>query len=103
MTAKVDPHDTAPMTVHFLGNLLTFHIRSATTGDKFTLIENRTAPGQGAPVHRQADDEAFYVLEVNTSSYSTVSGTRREPARRFISHPARCMLSETPAKPMRGC
>jgi len=63
MTSKVNPSDTAPMTVHFLGNLLTFHIRSATTDDKFTLIENRTAPGQGAPVHRQADDEAFYVLE----------------------------------------
>jgi len=63
MTAKVNLNDTAPMTVHFLGNLLTFHIRSVTTGDKFTLIENRTAPGQGAPLHRQADDEAFYVLE----------------------------------------
>lgn len=63
MTAKVNSDDTGPMTVHFLGNLLTFHIRSALTGDKFTLIENRTAPGQGAPMHRQADDEAFYVLE----------------------------------------
>jgi quercetin dioxygenase-like cupin family protein len=63
MTAKVNSHDQGPMTVHFLGNLLTFHIRSAATGDKFTLIENRTAPGQGAPMHRQADDEAFYVLE----------------------------------------
>ncbi|TNM60933.1 cupin domain-containing protein [Aliirhizobium smilacinae] len=68
MAAKVDSNsnicgDTGPMTVHFLGNLLTFHVRSAATGDKFTLIENRTAPGQGAPLHRQADDEAFYVLE----------------------------------------
>lgn len=63
MTAEVDPEDAAPMTVHFLGNLLTFHIRSAATGDRFTLIENRTAPGQGAPMHRQADDEAFYILE----------------------------------------
>lgn len=63
MAAKVDAPDTGPMTLHFLGNLLTFHIRSAVTDDKFTLIENRTAPGQGAPLHRQADNEAFYVLE----------------------------------------
>jgi quercetin dioxygenase-like cupin family protein len=63
MTATVESSETGPMTVHFLGNLLTFHIRSNETNDRFTLIENRTAPGQGSPMHRQADDEAFYVLE----------------------------------------
>ncbi|TCR01312.1 quercetin dioxygenase-like cupin family protein [Neorhizobium sp. JUb45] len=63
MTSRVNSTEAGPMTVHFLGNLLTFHIRSAATDDRFTLIENRTAPGQGSPMHRQADDEAFYVLE----------------------------------------
>lgn len=65
MNAQVSMQDlnAAPMTVHFIGNLLTFHVRSAATGGRVTLIENRTLAGQGSPPHRQTDDEIFYVLE----------------------------------------
>lgn len=52
-----------PMTLHFLGNILTFRARSAATGGSFTVIDMRTAPGAGAPPHTQTDQEAFLVLE----------------------------------------
>jgi quercetin dioxygenase-like cupin family protein len=61
--ASVSVTDASPLTLHFIGNLLTFHVRSAETGGKVTLIENRTMAGQGSPPHRQSDEEIFYVLE----------------------------------------
>ena len=61
--ASLTTADASPLTLHFIGNLLTFHVRSAETGGKVTLIENRTMADQGSPPHRQTDDEIFYVLE----------------------------------------
>jgi quercetin dioxygenase-like cupin family protein len=61
--ANVNTGAQQPLTMHFIGNLLTFHVRSAQTSGKVTLIENRTLAGQGSPPHRQTDDEIFYVLE----------------------------------------
>lgn len=52
-----------PMTLHFLGNILTFRARSVATGGSFTVIEVRTAPGAGAPPHTQTDQESFLILE----------------------------------------
>jgi quercetin dioxygenase-like cupin family protein len=48
--------------VHFLGNLLTFRAMTRDTDGSFTLTECLTAPGAGAPLHRQDDEEAFLVL-----------------------------------------
>ncbi|MFC5760806.1 cupin domain-containing protein [Rhizobium sp. GCM10022189] len=53
----------APMTVHFLGNILTFRARYADTKGSFTVIEVYTAPNAGPPPHTQTDQEAFLVLE----------------------------------------
>lgn len=52
-----------PLTVHFLGNILTFRARFADTKETFTVIEVLTAPNAGPPPHTQADQEAFLVLE----------------------------------------
>lgn len=51
-------------TVHLLGNLVTFGGRGTATGNSFSLVDVKTAPGAGTPPHLQKnDDEAFYVLE----------------------------------------
>ena len=60
-TNHVDARD--PLTIHFLGNILTFRARYADTGRNFTVIEVTTAPGAGAPPHTQTDQEAFLVLD----------------------------------------
>ena len=53
-----------PRKYHLLGNLLTFHAFPAETGDQYTLVEIKTAPGAGAPPnHHAGEDESFYVLE----------------------------------------
>lgn len=52
-----------PVTVHFLGNLLTFRARAADTQGSFSIVESYSAPGAGAPPHLQADSEAFLVTE----------------------------------------
>lgn len=49
--------------LHFLGNLLVFRAAAADTEGSFSLVEVTTAPGAGAPAHRQTDEEAFLVLE----------------------------------------
>jgi Mannose-6-phosphate isomerase len=54
---------SAPETVHFLGNLLTFRARAAATGGSFSMTECLTAPGAGSPPHVQADEEGFLVLD----------------------------------------
>lgn len=59
----MDSQPQEPMTLHFLGNILTFRARSVATGGSFTVIEVRTAPGAGAPPHTQTDEEAFLILE----------------------------------------
>ncbi|GLR57978.1 cupin domain-containing protein [Rhizobium indigoferae] len=53
----------APMTVHFLGNIVTFRARYADTKGSFTVIEAYTAPNAGPPPHTQTDQEAFLILE----------------------------------------
>lgn len=53
----------APMTVHFLGNILRFRARHADTKGNFTVIDVLTAPNAGPPPHTQTDQEAFLVLE----------------------------------------
>ncbi len=53
-----------PRTYHLLGNLLTFHAFPAETGDRYTIVEIKTAPGAGAPPnHHAGEDESFFVLE----------------------------------------
>jgi quercetin dioxygenase-like cupin family protein len=52
-----------PLTVHFLGNILTFRARFADTKENFTVIDVLTAPDAGPPPHKQTDQEAFLVLE----------------------------------------
>lgn len=49
--------------VHLLGNLISFKGRGTATGNSFSLVDMRSAPGAGTPPHRQKDEEAFYVLE----------------------------------------
>ncbi len=56
--------ETRPRTYHLLGNLLTFHAFPSETGDRYTLVEIKTAPGAGAPPnHHAGEDECFFVLE----------------------------------------
>lgn len=55
--------DEPPLSVHFLGNLLTFRARYRDTKENFTVIEVLTAPNAGPPPHTQTDQEAFLVLE----------------------------------------
>ena len=53
-----------PRIYHLLGNLLTFHAFPAETGDRYTIVEIKTAPGAGAPPnHHAGEDESFFVLE----------------------------------------
>ncbi|WP_171104001.1 cupin domain-containing protein [Ruegeria sp. HKCCD7255] len=53
-----------PRIYHLLGNLLTFHAFPADTGDRYTIVEIKTAPGAGAPPnHHAGEDESFFVLE----------------------------------------
>jgi quercetin dioxygenase-like cupin family protein len=60
----VSNETAAPVrTVHFLGSLLTFRARAAETGGQFSIVETCSAPGAGAPPHRQDDAEAFLVTE----------------------------------------
>ncbi|MEN0077067.1 MAG: cupin domain-containing protein [Paracraurococcus sp.] len=69
MNAAVSPAPTETTqpglgTVHLLGNLLTFLATAGTTEGAFSLVECRTAPGEGSPPHLQRRDiEAFYVLD----------------------------------------
>jgi quercetin dioxygenase-like cupin family protein len=57
------PRTSEPLTLHFLGNILTFRARYADTKESFTVIEVLTAPNAGPPPHSQSDQEAFLVLE----------------------------------------
>ena len=53
-----------PRVYHLLGNLLTFHAFPAETGERYTIVEIKTAPGAGAPPnHHAGEDESFFVLE----------------------------------------
>lgn len=55
--------NASPLTVHFLGNILTFRARYNDTRKNFTVIEVLTAPNAGPPPHTQTDQEAFLVLD----------------------------------------
>lgn len=61
------PHTHAALptrTVHLFGNMLTFVLRGADTGMRFSMVEAFTAPSAGSPPHLHHDDEeSFYVLE----------------------------------------
>jgi quercetin dioxygenase-like cupin family protein len=64
MNAHISTLSTnTPETLHFLGSLLTIRAGAAQTGGSFTVIEALTAPGAGAPPHRQDDEEAFLVVD----------------------------------------
>jgi quercetin dioxygenase-like cupin family protein len=64
MEAQATTHaGNEPLTVHFLGNILTFRARFADTKENFTVIDVLTAPNAGPPPHKQTDQEAFLVLE----------------------------------------
>lgn len=62
-SSSFPPQGGSPMTVHFLGNILTFRACYADTKGSFTVIEVLTAPNAGPPPHTQTDQEAFLVLE----------------------------------------
>lgn len=50
--------------VRFTGEMALFRALAADTGDAFTLVELRVAPGYSAPPHRDHSfDEAFFVLQ----------------------------------------
>lgn len=72
------PQTTAPQpgqTVHLFGNLLTFIVRGADTGMRFSMVEAYTAPAAGSAPHLHRDDEeSFYVLE---GTYQIVRGKER--------------------------
>lgn len=72
------PHPVLPnsgQTVHLFGNLLTFLLRGADTGMRFSMVEAYTAPGAGSPPHLHHDDEeSFYVLE---GTYEITLGDER--------------------------
>ena len=56
--------ESRPRNYHLLGNLLTFHAFPAETGDRYTVVEIKTAPGAGAPPnHHAGEDESFFVLD----------------------------------------
>ena len=65
--SPLSPPHVAPgarQIMRVLGNLVTFKALAADTGGAYTLVETRTAPGQGMRPHLQHyDDEAFLVLE----------------------------------------
>ncbi|MCX5512499.1 cupin domain-containing protein [Kaistia algarum] len=62
--APATPASKAGSTIHLLGTLVTFRATAADTEGAFSLVEAKTAPGQGTPPHIQRDDaEAFFVLE----------------------------------------
>lgn len=61
--AMTKPADDTPVTVHFLGNLVTFVARAADTDGSFGIVECLTAPGAGAPMHSHAEAEGFLVTE----------------------------------------
>lgn len=75
MGLDVASADDGPLTLHLVGNLLTFRARGADTQGSFSLIEALTAPGQGSPPHRQQDSESFLVLDGRYEI--TVDGTTR--------------------------
>jgi mannose-6-phosphate isomerase-like protein (cupin superfamily) len=51
-------------TVHVMGEEITIKIASVETGGAFTVIEGRTRPLHGPPLHRHQDqDEWWYVVE----------------------------------------
>lgn len=67
--------ENSPQTVHLFGNLLTFLVRGADTGMRFSMVEAYTAPGAGSPPHLHHDDEeCFHVLE---GTYQIVLGDDR--------------------------
>lgn len=58
------PTDPKGKTYQVLTELITFKVTSEETGGAYSLCEDVTAPGGGAPPHIQhKDTEAFYVLE----------------------------------------
>lgn len=59
----MDHSSGKPLTVHLAGNLMTFRARGSETGGQLSIVEALTAPGEGAPPHRQTDGESFLVLE----------------------------------------
>ena len=101
---------TSPLTVHLVGNLLTFRARGADTDGVFSLIEVSTAPGQGSPPHRQQDTESFFVLagayaitidgETRVCGPGDFAHVRPGQAHAFVNPgdaPARMLIFNTPA------
>ena len=62
-TANLNAQSQTQQTIHFLGCLLTLRAHAADTNGSFSVIECLSAPGAGAPPHKQADAEAFLVTE----------------------------------------
>lgn len=99
-----------PLTIHLVGNLLTFRARGADTDGAFSMIEALTAPGQGSPPHRQQDTESFLVLdgryEITIDGVSRICmpgefvHVRPGEAHAFVNpgdEPARMLIINTPA------
>ncbi|MBI1170775.1 cupin domain-containing protein [bacterium] len=77
----------APVTLHFLGNLLTLRVTGADTGGSFSIIECVSAPGAGAPPHAQNDQEAFLVTD-GTFEFLLNGSTQRCGPGSFLHVPA---------------
>ena len=56
--------EARPRMYSLFGNLLKFHAFPAETGERYGIVEIKTAPGAGAPPHHHAaEDESFFVLD----------------------------------------
>ena len=71
----VGPNEGETLTV--VGDVITFKLTAADTGERFVLGEGLVAPGGGPPAHlHEREDELFYVLEGRMEV--GVGTTRRE-------------------------
>jgi quercetin dioxygenase-like cupin family protein len=102
LNSRSHADDAGPLTIHFLGNILTFRARYADTKQNFTVIEMTTAPGAGSPPHTQTDQEAFLVLDGlfeitvgdKTAHYSAGDFVHVEPGELHMFR----NISETPSR-----
>jgi quercetin dioxygenase-like cupin family protein len=110
MTNDPAPAGMQPLTVHLVGNLLTFRARSGDTDNGFSLIDVLTAPGQGSPPHRQEDSESFFILDgeyditldgetrrCRTGDFLHVRPGQAHVFRNPGDRPARMLIINTPA------
>lgn len=77
MTDTASPVATAPLTLAFMGGEVTLRLTAAHTGGALCVHDHRLPAGAATPLHVQADDEAFFVLE---GAFEFVVGDQRAHA-----------------------